>query len=67
MRVVQALKNQALEDLWERRGAFPGEEEITTKRDLYQAFLVADTDELGTALVEVGYIRACEEILRLLT
>ena len=65
-RTVKSLQKNALEDLWERRGACPGEEEITTKRDLYQAFLEADTDELGSALVEVGYIKACDEIFRLL-
>ena len=63
---VRQLKNQALGDLWEKRDVLPNSQDLETKRAVFESFAKLETDNLGNALFAVGYITACEEILKLL-
>ena len=63
---VRQFRNQALHDLWEKRDLLPNSQDLVSKRAVLEEFVKLETDSLGSALYEAGYITACDEILKLL-
>ena len=63
---VTQYRNQALNDLWEKRDLLPNGQELESKRAVFEEFVKLETDTLGSALFEAGYITACDEILKIL-
>jgi len=63
---IRQFRNQALDDLWEKRDLLPNGQDLVSKGSVLEAFAKLDADSLGSALFEVGYITACDEILKLL-
>jgi len=63
---VRQFRNQALHDLWEKRDLLPNGQELESKRAELEEFVKLETDSLGSALFEAGYVTACDEILNLL-
>ena len=63
--VVRQYRNQALHDLWEKRDLLPNGQELESKRAVLEEFVKLETDSLGGALFEAGFITACDEILKL--
>ena len=63
---VRQFRNQALQDLWEKRDLLPNGQVLESKRAVLEEFVKLETDSLGGALFYAGYITACDEILKLL-